>query len=131
MNQIDTQQRIEELEMAAADIFPSPKAPSVSVTDEESIVYLQISWVLESHADTTLDSRCVCTLRFTREQIDRYAAMDTAKRLHVQARLKALVRERFEADKAADPQQGDCSIELEPGGALFDVPDDPGTMTYD
>lgn len=130
MNRIDTQQRIEELEVAIADIFPSPKAPSVSVTDEESIVYLQISWVLESHADTTLDSRCVCTLRFTREQIDRYAAMDTAKRLQVQRRLKARVRERFEADKPADPRQGDCAVEFVPENDLFDVPDDPGTMTY-
>jgi hypothetical protein len=125
MNQIDRQQRLEELELAIADIFPSPKAPAVSVTDEESIVYLQISWVVESHADTTLDSRCACTVRFTGEQIDQYAAMDTAKRLRVQQRLKTLMRERFEANKAADPRQDDCAVEFAADGDLFDVPDDP------
>jgi hypothetical protein len=112
MNQIDRQQRLEELELAIADIFPSPKAPAVSVTDEESIVYLQTSWVVESHADTTLDSRCACTVRFTGEQIDQYAAMDTARRLRVQQRLKALMRERFEAAKVADPRQDDCAVEF-------------------
>jgi hypothetical protein len=130
MNQIDRQQRIEELELAVADIFPSPKAPAVSATDEGPTVYLQISWVVESHADTTLDSRCVCTVRFSGAQIDRYAAMDTAKRLHVQRRLKHLIRERFEAGKPVDASQGDCAVEFASGDDIFDVPDEPGAATY-
>jgi hypothetical protein len=95
------------------------------MTDEGGVVYLQISWVVESHADTTLDSRCACTVSFTGEQIDQYVAMDTAKRLHVQHRLEALIRERVAADKAADPQQDDCAIEFVAESDLFDVPDEP------
>lgn len=129
MKKIDRQQRVEELELAVADIFPSPKTPAVSVSDEGSTIYLQVSWVLESNADTTLDSRCVCTLRFTREQIDRYAAMDTAKRLEVQRRLKNLVRERVDSDRSAN-HQDDCAIDLAPQDDLFDVPGETGELKY-
>ena len=131
MNEIDRQQRIEELELAVADIFDSPKAPAISSTDEEAVVYLQISWVLKSDADTTLDSRCVCTIRFTGEQIDTYAEMDTARRLHVQARLKTFTRERFEANSPADAEHVGCSVEFAAEDHLLDVPEEPNIEKYD
>ncbi|WP_144159459.1 DUF3022 domain-containing protein [Paraburkholderia sp. BCC1885] len=130
MDQPERQQRIEELELAVAGIFESPKAPTISVTDEESVLYLQISWVIKSDADTTLDSRCVCTIRFTGAQIDRYAAMDTAQRLHVQQRLKELARERFAAANAAGSLQDDCALEFAAGDDLLDVPDEPNVEKY-
>jgi hypothetical protein len=130
MKQIDRQQRIEELELAVADIFESPKAPAISVTEEESVLYLQISWVLKSDADTTLDSRCVCTIRLTPKQIDRYALMDTARRRHVQQRLKTLVRERFATEKAAGSLKDDCSLEFAAGDDLLDVPEEPNIEHY-
>jgi hypothetical protein len=131
MKDIDRQQRMEELELAVANLFESPKAPGISVTDEEEVVYLQISWVLASDADTTLDSRCVCTIRFTGEQIDRYAAMDTARRLHVQERLKVFTRERFAAYRAGGSQNEDCSVEFAAEDSLLDVPDEPNIEKYD
>ncbi|MCC8405890.1 DUF3022 domain-containing protein [Paraburkholderia sp. MMS20-SJTN17] len=122
MIRIDRHQRIEELQLATVDLFKSVKTPTANVYDEGSTVYMQISWVPESHADSTLDSRCVCTVRFTGKQIDRYAAMDTAGRLRVQRRLRVFVREHCDATRPDGSQRDDCSDELAPGDDLLDVP---------
>jgi hypothetical protein len=80
MNPVDREQRIEGIDLALAGLFASPKAPTVHCYAEGPSVYFQLSWVTESKGDTSLDSRCVIAVRFSEQQIDRYAAMDTAKR---------------------------------------------------
>lgn len=122
---IDLRQRIEEIQIALAGLFETPKAPASSSYDEGEIVYLQLSWVVESTRDTTLDARCVVTLRLRREQIEHYAALETAKRLLVQERLQTLVRRRFDEEQNPPARDGACSIEVAPDDALFNVRDDP------
>lgn len=122
---IDLRQRIEEIQLALASLFKTPKAPASSSYDEGDIVYLQLSWVVESTRDTTLDARCVATLRLRREQIERYAALDTSKRLIVQERLRTLVRRRFDEEHNPPALQGACSLEVAADDALFEVPDEP------
>ncbi|MEQ5844398.1 MULTISPECIES: DUF3022 domain-containing protein [Paraburkholderia] len=121
---------MDELKQATVDIFKSAKAPTARLYDEGPTVYLQISWVPQSHADTTLDSRCVCTVRFAREQIDRYAAMDTAGRLRVQRKLRVFVRERFDAGGPISARQDDCSAEFSAGDDLLDVADRSRTFAH-
>ena len=122
---IDLQQRTEEIQLALAGLFETPKAPASSSYDEGDVLYLQLSWVVESTRDTTLDARCVATLRMTREQIERYAALETSKRLIVQDRLKNLLRRRFDEQQNPPALQGACSMELAPDDSLFDVRDEP------
>lgn len=124
MQDIDLEQRVEEIELALAGLFESPKAPAISSYDDGASVYVQASWVVETHGDTTLDSRCVLTLRLTTAQFQRYARMDTAKRIVVRERLCAMVREKLPANGEAPPAQDDCSAELPVSDALlaFDPP---------
>lgn len=122
---IDLQQRTEEIQLALASLFDTPKAPASSSYDEGDTVYLQLSWVVESTGDTTLDARCVVTLRLSRAQIERYAALDTSKRLTVQERLRTLVQRRFNEDRRASAQPNACSVEIAADDALFVVPDEP------
>ncbi|HEY1610826.1 MAG TPA: DUF3022 domain-containing protein [Paraburkholderia sp.] len=122
---IDIQQRTEEIQLALASLFETPKAPASSSYDEGDIVFLQLSWVVESTGDTTLDSRCAVTVRLRREQIERYASLDTSKRLVVQERLRTLVRSRFEEEHNSPAREGACSVEVAVDDSLFEVPDDP------
>lgn len=126
MTDFDFNQRIEEIQLAMTDVFDSPKRPAISLVDEGETVYVQTSWVVESHRDTSLDARCAMTLRFTRAQLDRYARSDTAQRLVVQQRLRQLVRERFAAARASTPP-GDgneaCAFEIVVDDAEFDTTD--------
>ncbi len=125
MDTIGLSQRIEELELALAGTFPSPKAPAVSAWQEGATTYLTVSWVVGTGRDTTLDARCVASLKLPDAQIDRYAALDTNKRRIVQSRLKDLVRQHVDAMRAQPGAQDSCSVELEADDALFDVPDEP------
>jgi hypothetical protein len=118
---IDMNQRLEEIQLALAGLFESPKAPASSSYDEGDVVYLQLSWVVESTRDTSLDARCVATLRLRREQIERYAALSTSQRLIVQERLRTLVRQRFDEQQNPPALQGACSIEVAADDALFEV----------
>ncbi|WP_322015681.1 DUF3022 domain-containing protein [Paraburkholderia sp. J12] len=120
MNTFDFDQRVEEIQLALAEVFRSPKAPSVSSLDEGDTFYMQLSWVVESHRDTTLDARCSVTLRFARAQIDRYARLDTRARHEIQQRICAQVRERFEALQAPPSVEGECAIELTFADTDFD-----------
>lgn len=121
MNTFDFDQRVEEIQLAVADIFESPKRPEVSLVDEGETVMIQLSWVVESHRDTTLDARCAATLRFSRAQLDRYAAMDTARRRVVQQRIRERVRERFEARQQPPAEQGACSVEIDIDDSEFET----------
>ncbi|WGS54987.1 DUF3022 domain-containing protein (plasmid) [Paraburkholderia sp. D15] len=116
MNEAELSQRLEEIELALAAIVDSPKAPFVSSSDGGDRVFLQLSWVVDSHRDTSLDARCVVTLALRRDQLDRYASLDTAKRRAFQEKLGAWVRERFDERQNPPALQGDCAVEL-------DVPD--------
>jgi len=128
MNTIGLSQRIEEIELALAGMFESPKAPTVSAYQEGSTTYLTLSWVVETGRDTTLDARCIATLKLVDAQIDRYALLETAKRRIVQDRLKDLVRRHVDASRAKPASSDDCSVELEVDDAVFDVPDEPYSM---
>jgi hypothetical protein len=128
MNTIGLSQRIEEIELALAGMFESPKAPTVSAYQEGASTFLSLSWVVETGRDTTLDARCVATLKLVDVQIDRYAALETAKRRVVQDRLKDLVRRHVDAARAQQGAADDCSTELEVEDAVFDVPGEPYSM---
>lgn len=123
MRPIDREQRIEEIELGLAGLFASPKTPSVQCYEEGSRVQFQLSWVVESRRDTSLDSRCVIAVRFNDSQIDRYAAGDTAQRRAIRNRLGTFIRQRFDEQYKVPPLEGNCSIELDVDDALLDVPD--------
>lgn len=125
MKDIDLNQRIEEIELALATLFESPKAPAISSYDDGRTFFIQASWVIESHGDTTLDSRCVLTIRFSDAQIQRYARMDTAQRIVVRERLCRMVRERVSAGGTEPPTQGDCAEELTVDDRLLHFDDSP------
>lgn len=121
MNEAQLDQRLEEIELALAGIFDSPRSPSVSSYDEGARIYLQVSWVVESTGDTSLGSRCVLTLVLSRPQFDRYANADTAYRKAFQARLVKWARERFEEKQSPPALEGDCAVEAQVPDALFDA----------
>jgi len=123
MRTFDFEQRIEEIQLALAEIFESPKRPTVSRIDEGDAVILQLSWVVQSHGDTTLDARCAATLRFTRAQLDRYAGLDTQRRRMIQQRICERVRERFAASQTPPTIEGDCAVEIDVDDATFDTPE--------
>ncbi|CAB3684251.1 hypothetical protein [Paraburkholderia rhynchosiae] len=125
MRKTDRLQRIEEIQLALASAFESPKSPSVASYDEGATLYIQLSWVLESRGDTSLDARCVVTLRFSQTQIDSYADMDTAKRQVIQQRLKAAVQKRFGESQSPPAREGDCAIEMNVDDSLLNLPDEP------
>jgi hypothetical protein len=120
MSLVDREQRIEEIELGLAQLFASPRMPDVRSYWEGSYLYIQLSWVVESTRDTSLDSRCVVTLRFSGQQIDRYAALETAKRNVFRERLGSFVRQHFDERYNPPPLQGDCSVELDLDDALFE-----------
>jgi hypothetical protein len=128
MDTIGLSQRIEEIELALVGIFESPKAPTVSAYQEGPTTYLMLSWVVETARDTTLDARCVVTLKLGDAQIDRYTALDTAKRRVVQDRLRDLVRQHVDVSRAQPASTDSCSLELDVDDTVFDVPDDPYDM---
>lgn len=128
MNTIGLSQRVEELELALVGMFESPKAPTVSAYQEGATTYLMLSWVTETGRDTTLDARCVATIRLGDAQIDRYAALVTAKRRVVQDRLRDLVRQRVDAARAQPGSTDNCSIQIDVDDTVFDVPDEPYDM---
>lgn len=125
MNTIDLSQRIEEIELALAATFESPKAPAVSAYQEGSTTFLTLSWVVETGRDTTLDKRCVATLQLGDHQIRHYAVLDTAKRRIVQGRLKDMVRQRVDEMRSEPGAEENCSLQLDIGDDVFDVPDEP------
>ncbi|WP_109480528.1 DUF3022 domain-containing protein [Paraburkholderia sp. C35] len=128
MNTIGLSQRVDELELALVGRFESPKAPTVSAYQEGATTYLMLSWVTETGRDTTLDARCVATIRLGDAQIDRYAALVTAKRRVVQDRLRDLVRQRVDAARAQPGSTDNCSIQIDVDDTVFDVPDEPYDM---
>ncbi|MFP3566521.1 DUF3022 domain-containing protein [Paraburkholderia sp. SIMBA_030] len=123
MSPVDREQRIEEIELGLAKLFASPKPPAVRSYAEGSSLYLHLSWIVASTGDTSLDSRCVVALRFSAQQIDRYGAMETAKRNAFRERLGSFVRRRFDEQYNLPPRQGDCSVELDVDDALFEGQD--------
>jgi hypothetical protein len=125
LNQIDMGQRLEELQLAVRDTFASPKVAAVRSYDEGDTIYILVSWVSETGADTTLDSRCAVTIRFARSQIERYAAFDTARRKEIQARFSELVRTTFEAKRSAQPNEGECAVEFAVPDSLMEIRDEP------
>lgn len=124
MRPIDREQRIEEIELGLAGLFASPKTPSVQCYEEGSRVQFQLSWVVESKRDTSLDSRCVIGIGFSEPQVDLYAAMDTAQRRVFRDRLGTFVRQRVDEQYTPPPVEGDCSIEINLDDALLDVQDE-------
>jgi hypothetical protein len=127
MKDIDVNQRVEEIELALSTLFESPKAPAISSYDDGTTFFIQVSWVTESHGDTTLDARCVLTIRFSESQIQRYAQLDTAKRILVRERLVKMVRSRLPLAVTEPPLDGECAEDLQVDDRLleFDEPLNP------
>lgn len=93
--------------------------------DEGVTLYMQLSWVVETHGNTSFDAGCVVTLRFSHTQIDFYSEMDTAKRRLTQQRLKAAVQKRFGELQNPAARHGDCAVEMNVDDSLLDMPDEP------
>ena len=127
MKDIDVNQRVEEIELALSTLFESPKTPAISSYDDGTTFFIQVSWVTESHGDTTLDARCVITIRFSEFQIQRYAQLDTAKRILVRERLVKMVRCRLPLAGTQPPLDGECAEDLQVDDRLleFDEPLNP------
>ncbi|MCX5541386.1 hypothetical protein M3A49_18095 [Paraburkholderia sp. CNPSo 3076] len=71
----------------------------------------------------TPDARCAATLRFARSQLERYAAMDTARRRMIQQRIRERVRERFAARQTPPDIEGACSIDIDVDNSEFETPE--------
>jgi len=124
MRTYDFDQRLEEVQIALANLFDSPKTSTVSVLEQGDAVTLHLSWVLESHRDSTLDSRCAATIHATRTQFERYARLDTLQRRTIQQRIGQRVRASFEASRNPPPQDGSCAIDVTLDDATFAVSSD-------
>ncbi|SAK65066.1 hypothetical protein [Caballeronia ptereochthonis] len=116
---------MEELQLALSRAFGSLKAPAVSVLDEGDELIMNLSWVIETGRDTTLDSRCSASIRFASRQIDRYSAMATDRRRHVQARLIERLRDAFTQSREGRPNANECSLDMSAEDGWFDAPDAP------
>ena len=124
MKTFDFGQRLEEIQMSLAHLFDSPKTSTVSLLEEGDAVIVHLSWVVDSHRDSTLDARCAATIHATRAQLERYAGLSTAQRRTIQQRIRQRVRTRFEA--CQDPAQpgGACSFDVELDDAVFHADED-------
>ncbi|NKJ50844.1 hypothetical protein CIC12_29805 [Burkholderia sp. SG-MS1] len=119
MDEPELEQRVEEIELALSGVFESPKAPAISSYDEGTRLFVQVSWVIDSHRDSTLDARCVVTLAFTHAQFERYAGLDTARRKAFQTRLGEWVRKQFDERQTPLAWRGDCAVEIDVPDELF------------
>lgn len=119
MNEPDFEQRVEEIELALAALFDSPKTPAISSYDDGTRVFVQISWVVDSRGDTTLDVRCVVTVVFSDTQFKRYATLDMAHRKAFQTRLAIWVRQCFVERQDTPALQDDCALEVSIPDELF------------
>ncbi|SAK65897.1 hypothetical protein AWB76_03727 [Caballeronia temeraria] len=122
MKSADQIQRMEELQQALSDAFEGPKNPAVGALDDGDDVVANVSWVVETGRDTTLDSRCSASVRFAARQIERYAAMDTAQRIIVQDRMITRVRDAFDNSRAGRTDANECSLAILADDDWFDVP---------
>lgn len=119
MEEPELEQRVEEIELALTHIFESPKVSAISSYDEGTRLFIQVSWVVDSHRDSTLDARCVVTLAFTHTQFERYAAADTARRKAFQARLGEWARKQFDERQNPPALRDDCAVEVDVPDELF------------
>ncbi|MFD1560082.1 hypothetical protein ACFSHT_31305 [Paraburkholderia silviterrae] len=119
MKTFDFAQRLEEIQIALARLFDSPKTSNVSLLEEGDAIIAHMSWVVDSHRDSTLDARCAATIHATRAQLEGYAGLGTAQRRTIQQRIQQCVRARFEESR--DPAQpgGACSFDVVLDEAIF------------
>ena len=126
MKVTDHDQRVEELQLALSRTFESRKAPAVTVLDEGDSIVFNVSWVVATGRDTTLDSRCSASVVFTSDQLERYAAMATVQRRYVQDRMMQRLRSMFAQMQQAQADPNACSLDLRAEDAWFDAPDPLG-----
>jgi Tfp pilus assembly protein PilN len=124
MKTYDFQQRLEEIQIALARLFDSPKTANVSLLDQGDTVTLHMSWVVQSQRDSTLDSRCAATIHATHAQLERYASLHTAQRRAIQQRIRERVRASFEASRNPPPPDGSCAIDVTLDDTTFAVSSD-------
>lgn len=119
MIRADLGQRIEEIGLALAETFKSEKPPLVRNYDAGEMYFIQLSWVLASRGDTTLDARCEATLKLTPNQIVHYANAETTRRIELQSQLQKLVRDRV-AGIGPLPEDGECAVDIVVPDELLD-----------
>lgn len=122
MKVTDHDQRVEELQLALSRAFESRKVPAVRLLEDGEDFVLNVSWVVETGRDTTLDSRCSASVRFASHQIDRYAALDTAQRRYAQDRMIERVTSAFGEARGNQPVAGECSLAIHADDQWFDAP---------
>jgi len=119
MKTFDFKQRLEEIQIALSHLFDSPKTSTVSLLEEGDSVIVHLTWVVESHRDSTLDARCAATIRATRVQLESYAGLDTAQRRTIQQRIRQRVRTRFEESRDPTQPGGACTFDVVLDDAIF------------
>jgi Protein of unknown function (DUF3022) len=114
--EIDTQQRINEIESMMVSAFSSVKSPQVRTYDDQDSLKLQLTWVTESHGDSTLDSRCVATLQIGHAQLARYEAMPASERATVRRRIDESLHAHAK-QALASPER--CSMDIALAESVF------------
>lgn len=116
---IDVLQRMQELEMLLFGAFEAVKRPNVTSSVEEKRVFLQVSWVHASNADSSLDSRCALTVVLTRQQLERYAHMNANARDVFRQQLQTEAIGYFDRQHAKQ-SSNNCSVEYEVPDTLLE-----------
>jgi hypothetical protein len=115
----DQDRRVEELQLAMSRAFEARKTPAVGVLDDGDDVVINVSWVVETGRDATLDARCSAPLRVASRQFERYGAMDMAPRRIVQE------RDAFDRSRADQANANECSLDIRAADDWFDAPETP------
>lgn len=113
---IDVPQRMEELESLLFGMFDAIKRPTVISNVEATRIYLHVSWVHVSGADSSLDSRRVLTVILSHEQLERYSGMNATARDVFREQLKVEAQGHFNRQRAGQTG-GRCTVD-------YEVPDD-------
>ncbi|WP_175717783.1 DUF3022 domain-containing protein [Burkholderia anthina] len=110
----DRSQRIDELEHALANGFPSESTVVVHADDASGRLTIQVSWVRVPADESARQWRCVVDLHFAADVLARYAVLDASGRLRVRTRLCDLARRAVDEHKPrVEDAEIECSVALD------------------
>ena len=118
----DRSQRVEELEHALANSFPSESTVVVHADDASGRLTIQVSWVREPADPSAREWRCTVDLRLDPDVITRYASLGEADRLRVRTQLCDSARRAVDERKPrVEDAAIECSVTLDVTRAEFDA----------
>jgi Protein of unknown function (DUF3022) len=120
---LDRRQSLTEIEHALSKSFPYSSTSITDVTGSDDTVTIQISWVASAGNLSILDSRCALNLVFEPGAIERYRALEGARRLHAREALRAIAEEALNDERrvkgATDLME--CNLTLPIDAARIDA----------